>query len=119
MAAGATIVFDNAVTNIGNSYNPRDGIFTCTRTGVYIFHVTFLTKYGSNMIGSLVKNGNRIVTIDANAHLLNSQSVFQSASNLGAVSLVVGDKVWVKAGGSPFHGENLQGDLGTFTGWST
>eukprot|EP00058_Branchiostoma_floridae_P007903 XP_002593391.1 hypothetical protein BRAFLDRAFT_206639 [Branchiostoma floridae] len=31
------VIFDHVYTNIGNNYNPADGIFTCNTAGAYMF----------------------------------------------------------------------------------
>lgn len=45
------IVFDNAVTNIGNAYHPIHGIFTAPVDGVYIFGVTVAGRFSSSSSG--------------------------------------------------------------------
>jgi len=39
-AIGSTIVFDNVHLNIGDAYNPANGVFVAKVAGVYVFHLT-------------------------------------------------------------------------------
>jgi len=39
-AIGSTIVFDNVHLNLGDAYNPANGVFVANVAGVYVFHLT-------------------------------------------------------------------------------
>ena len=47
VAGSGTLVMDHVHTNIGNGYNPVDGIFTVPESGLYDFQATIMT-YPSN-----------------------------------------------------------------------
>ena len=111
--AGSTVIFDDLETNYGDGYDQNTGIFTCPDDGLYIFHVTFLTYFGNNFIGFLVKNGHDVVAIDANAHDMNVPG-YQSASNMAAIPLIRGEMVWVQT--HTEQGEHLLKGFATFVG---
>jgi len=43
-AIGSTIVFDNVHLNLGDAYNPANGVFVAKVAGVYVFHLTVSSK---------------------------------------------------------------------------
>ena len=43
--AGATLVFDSPIANVGNGYNAETGIFTAPVNGVYFFTVVCLLDF--------------------------------------------------------------------------
>ncbi|XP_053403075.1 uncharacterized protein LOC128558225 [Mercenaria mercenaria] len=92
------IVFDHAVTNIGNAYNQHHGTFVAPVGGTYVFSVTLL-QFGENTWGHFVVN--RAVV----AKLLLKDG--QSASQTIVVNLSTGDDVSVQNTGTDrgFHGD--------------
>ena len=88
-----TLVFPKVITNVGNGYNPSDGIFTAPIVGLYVFFVN-VQSYASHEIWvDIVLNGNSKVRGMANTD--NWQN-FETASNLAVLSLQKGDRVWVE-----------------------
>lgn len=51
------VVFDKAVTNVGNAYNPHHGVFTAPVTGLYLFSVTILADQDQDVYARFTKNG--------------------------------------------------------------
>ena len=47
------VIFDKITTNLGQSYNPDNGIFICPFSGVYIFSLTTLSREYHYMGGSI------------------------------------------------------------------
>jgi hypothetical protein len=64
------IIFDNAVTNIGNGYLPHHGTFVAPVSGTYVFSVTLNHWGAADTWGHFVVNG----SIIAKLHLHNGQS---------------------------------------------
>ena len=52
-----TIQFDKVVTNVGNMYNPIDGIFRAPVDGTYVFCWTNTNRDHSYMNTELIQNG--------------------------------------------------------------
>jgi len=78
------IVFDNAVTNVGNAYNRHHGTFLAPTRGVYFFSVTL---YGSQTWGHFMVNNN----------VISKLKVFcYQDSNFVIVELNQGDSVSVQ-----------------------
>ena len=98
--------------NIGNGYNPRNGIFTCPQDGVYVF--TWTVMDGSRQQGcraNIYKNGVR--SLEAYSWE-GSQGYAEDATNTVVYQLSVGDTVFIKTitcdqfDGYPYTG---------FSGW--
>ena len=66
-AAKTTIVFGNIITNIGNGYNPIDGVFTAPCEGVYQFSATILADNSGEVWCGFMKNGKRLASVYARA----------------------------------------------------
>lgn len=45
-----TLMFDVIITNVGNGYNPRSGVFTSPGKGTYVFYVSAL-EYSQQYLG--------------------------------------------------------------------
>ncbi|XP_053395914.1 uncharacterized protein LOC128556039 [Mercenaria mercenaria] len=85
------IVFDHAITNIGNAYNERHGTFIAPVAGTYVFSVT-LTHYKS---GSLSGDANGKVVVNGITIALLYMTEQQS-SQMIIVDLKGGDDVSVE-----------------------
>ncbi|VDI30123.1 Hypothetical predicted protein [Mytilus galloprovincialis] len=111
---GRRLVFDVAKTNQGNGYNSHTGVFSCPKTGIYVFvwvvrlysarHSTEL-MINNSVYGSLyLRNGHTDGTV--------SGTVVAHASK--------GDSVYVRIHstheGSGYINSNTYGKT-TFSGW--
>ena len=105
-----TLVFPKVITNVGNGYNPSDGVFTAPRAGVYVFFVN-VQSYGSQSIYvDIVLNGAtkvRTMAITSN----------DAGPNLAVLSLQTGDRVWVKYYAGQGYYTHSDGPITTFSGF--
>lgn len=67
LAGKATIVFDTAVTNLGNGYNPSNGEFTAPCSGTYLFSATILADNGGEVWSQFILNEEEVADIYARA----------------------------------------------------
>lgn len=83
------IVFDNAVTNIGNGYHPLHGIFTAPVEGTYVFAVT---------VSGISPNGTYYCYLDVNGEAVSKFVIhrYEQSSHLAIVHLKTGNDVSVK-----------------------
>ena len=107
-----TVVFDQAVTNVGNAYNPTNGIFTAPVPGVYVFYLNLMTpshNHGHHTL-AITKNGAVLDVVYAEGQADQDD---QGSSQV-ATHLVTGDQVWVRQN----TGDAIRGDWWTiFTGF--
>ena len=61
------MVFEKAVTNIGNGYNPDDGVFTAPYDGIYQFSATILADINGEVWCSFLQNSKRVASVYARA----------------------------------------------------
>ena len=88
-----TLVFSKVITNVGNGYNPSDGVFTAPRAGVYVFFVNVQGYSTQSIFVDIVLNGATKVRTMVNG---GSYNVYNAGPNLAVLSLQTGDRVWVK-----------------------
>ena len=83
------IVFDNAVTNLGNAYHPFHGIFTAPVDGTYLFAVT---------ISGIPDSNDYFAYLDVNgtAVLYFITHRYEQSSHVAIVHLKDGNDVSVK-----------------------
>ena len=116
LGAGQTVVYDQIVTDVGNDYHNRSGVFTAPVSGVYVFNYAVMMDPGLSEYIELVKNGNHVIWNYGHApgatHLI-------SASRTAVVELMVGDQVWIRTQKSSTHGNGIIHGNGftTFSGW--
>ena len=89
--SSGTLVFPKVITNVGNGYNPSDGVFTAPLAGVYVFFVN-VQGYTQSIVADIVLNGaTKVGTLS-----YNSEGQTQKAGpNLAVLYLQTGDRVWI------------------------
>ena len=88
-----TLVFDEALTNIGSAYNTSNGIFTAPVSGSYAFFLSQMAPNGHNsLLLDITKNG---VVLDEVFAEGRSDSFDQGSSQV-TTHLATGDQVWVR-----------------------
>lgn len=108
-----TLVFSNALTNIGGGYNAVTGVFTAPLGGVYVFICKITER--QNSVGPtiyFVKNG---ANQGSNVGTEGPSNSFRSSSSSIVLELSPGDRVWLKIHGS-YYTKTLDGDQ-LFTGF--
>nr|XP_033794557.1 complement C1q-like protein 4 [Geotrypetes seraphini] len=106
--------FDDVVTNVGNSYEPASGKFTCPLPGMYFFtyHVLMRGGDGTSMWADLMKNAQ----VRASAIAQDADQNYDYASNSVILHLEVGDEIYIKLDGGKVHGGNTN-KYSTFSGF--
>ena len=105
------IPFNTTVTNIGDSYTPKSGVFQAKEAGNYLFYWEISTHTGKYCYTYLSINGKE--TTWAIADGTGNNGGYDSGSGMAAVALEVGDKVWIHA----FSCSYLEGSsYSSFTG---
>ena len=94
-----TLVFPKVITNVGNGYNPIDGVFTAPLAGLYVFFVN-VKGYTETIFAEIALNGApKVMTM---SHNNNGQSR-EAGPNLAVLYLQTGDRVWIQhAAGSGY-----------------
>jgi hypothetical protein len=89
-----TLVFDDALTNVGSAYSTSTGIFTSPVAGTYAF---FLTQMSPNAHGqidlSIVRNGQVLDMVFLEGGRTDSD---EQGSSLVTIHCAQGDQVWVR-----------------------
>nr|XP_022294892.1 complement C1q-like protein 4 [Crassostrea virginica] len=112
--SSGTLIFPNVITNVGNGYNPIDGVFTAPRAGVYVFFVN-VQSYSNNAIYvDIVLNGATKVRAMVDQ---GSQEYNDAGPNLAVLSLQTGDRVWVKHHSGQGYYTDSNGPITTFSGF--
>ena len=109
-----TLVFPAVITNVGNGYNPSDGVFTAPRAGVYVFFVNVQSYGTQNIYVDIVLNG----AIKVRAMVSQGSQEYNDAGpNLAVFSLHTGDRVWVKHYSGKGYYTYSDGLITTFSGF--
>ncbi|XP_059169751.1 complement C1q subcomponent subunit B-like [Physella acuta] len=106
------LVYNKIVTNAGNAYNIKTGVFTCQTAGMYFFQFHCTASKGSKLSVSLVMNKTKVVTL----HSYTNQD-FTMAGNSAVLQLKVGDKVFVQASSAGSVYGTTSDFLNTFSGF--
>ncbi|KAK7099468.1 hypothetical protein V1264_003604 [Littorina saxatilis] len=106
-----TVIFNEAITNVGDAYNTQTGIFTAPVAATFAFFLTLMGVNDSTDIYlDIVKNGVRLDMVFA----LGSSDLYDQGSTLLTTHLRVGDQVWVRQ----YRGNAVRGGPWTvFTGY--
>lgn len=106
-----TLVFDAIISNVGNGYNPRTGVFTAPMNGAYVFYVSCIEYERQDLRLEIVLNN-----VSKVRTLAYSGTDYQTGTNMVVLSLREGDNVWVKHYyGRGYYSKSIP--LTTFTGF--
>ncbi|XP_062610321.1 uncharacterized protein LOC134272096 [Saccostrea cucullata] len=104
-APSETIIFPRVMYEVGGGYNPRTGVFTAPKAGLYLIFSTVVGKDHEIIRTQIRINGSLKASIMA--YVTSSTApVYQSASNLVVQQLQVGDRVWIRV----YQGTNFYSD---------
>ena len=104
----------NFITNLGNGYNPSDGVFTAPRAGVHVFFVNVQGTSTNNIYVDILLNGaTKVRTMVSQG----SQEYNDAGPNLAVVSLQTGDRVWIKHHSGQGYYTHSDGPITTFSGF--
>ncbi|VDI65928.1 Hypothetical predicted protein [Mytilus galloprovincialis] len=92
--SGATLVFDNVVTNTGSGYDASTGQFVAPYEGLYYFSWTILTGTSSYFISDIFHNGNKIASNFSDGTGISTGHI--SASQSVMLQLAAKDRVYIK-----------------------
>ena len=92
-----TVVYNKVLTNVGNAYSPNSGVFTCPKSGVYMFTWNTLTGFTTDTHCEAYIYRNGIRSLLAHAYDGGGSS-YEAASNSAVFSLTTGDTVWIETG---------------------
>jgi hypothetical protein len=98
-----TVVFDVAVTNIGNAYNKHIGVFVAPVTGTYVFSTTLVSRHFASAHAQFAVNGTAITNMYVSGG--NSGSGDDTTSQTIVLQLQQGDDVAI---------QNLDSDKGFY-----
>ncbi|CAC5411204.1 unnamed protein product [Mytilus coruscus] len=96
-----TIKFDSVILNKGGGYSPKTGIFTATKTGLYLISATVMSYFGNVLSVYISKNGVNLMN-------LYGPKIHGGTETANPVlNLEKGDKVSVRSKGSfRVYGDN-------------
>lgn len=112
LARHQSVMFESALTNVGNCYHQSSGIFIPSISGVYVFDVQIVNcYYGYEFVTELVVDG-----ITKALHY-SSDSSFCSSGGGGITTVYVnaGNSVWVRVHSTNGYNEVSWGS--TFSGF--
>ncbi|XP_073705712.1 complement C1q tumor necrosis factor-related protein 3-like isoform X2 [Garra rufa] len=88
-----TLVYKNAITNIGHAYNNNTGIFTAPVKGVYFFNFVVFNPHDISAGVRLLKNGNFVVAATDNPP---KQDTEDTTCNSVSLILEQGDQIYLQ-----------------------
>ncbi|CAM4597407.1 unnamed protein product [Leuciscus chuanchicus] len=89
-ATATSLVYENALTNIGNAYDTNTGIFTAPVKGVYYFNFVLFNHHVMSTGLRMLKNGHHVVSATDNPP---GQDTEDTASNAVCLLLEEGDRI--------------------------
>lgn len=109
------LIFDNAITNVGNAYHPHSGTFIAPRSGLYVFTWT-IRQWGTRYHTTELQVSNNAV----NAIYLNPGNVMDGAvTGTVVVHVNQGDDDFVRTG-LRYNNGDINSDRdgrSSFAGW--
>lgn len=97
-------MFPVVITNLGNGYDPNDGVFTAPTAGTYVFFVNIISYSSKTVSVKIILNGGRKVVSLAQSE---SSNPYNSGSNLAVLTLQKADRVWVSLNyGTGYYGSD-------------
>ena len=112
--SSGTLVFPKVITNVGNGYNPTDGVFTAPLAGVYVFFVNVHGNYNQYIYTDIVLNGApKVMTMSNN----NEGQSYKAGPNLAVLYLQTGDRVWIQHAAGSGYETSSNSPITTFSGF--
>ena len=109
-----TLVFPKVITNVGNGYNPSDGVFTAPLAGVYVFFVNVQGYNTQPIYADIVLNGaTKVKTMSYNGE----GQTYTAGPNLAVLYLQTGDRVWIQHYTGSGYFTHLYCPITTFSGF--
>ena len=106
-----TLIFNKAILNVGNGYNPSTGIFTSPVAGTYVFFVTAVEYNKQALAVDIVQN-----SVSKVRTLAEHTAGYQTGTNMVVLNLQKGESVWVRyVGGKGYYTVNVP--VTCFTGF--
>ena len=107
------VSFPVVITNVGGGYDAATNVFTCPRTGVYLFNVAILSQRNELGVVDIVVNGVQKFSAYADGRA----NTWDHASNGAVLECKQGQKVWVQThSNSEYQSIHTQWNYGTFSG---
>ena len=112
LGSGQTVIYDEVLTNEGNGYDNRTGVFTCPLAGTYMFVVDALSPPATTFHLYLNK------TMVASLHVSSGHksNVYLQISRTVVLTLKKGDHVKVVNNVSSYTGTVFHGGYFGFSG---
>ncbi|KAK3106152.1 hypothetical protein FSP39_013775 [Pinctada imbricata] len=110
-----TLIFDHAVTNVGNHYHPNSGVFIAPTSGLYAFSWSIRIRVGEYHDIDLAVNGK---SVGVTHHWANSDEDHHSGATV-IVQVSQGDDVFLRTSTHSNVGGIWSDSSGqsSFTGW--
>ena len=105
------MVFNAVLSNIGNGYNPKTGVFTAPIDGTYVFYVAAVEYEKQHLrLDILINNVKKVQLIGHHA------ADYQTGTNMVVQYLKKGENVWVAYHqGKGYYSESIP--MTTFSGF--
>ncbi|XP_061165674.1 uncharacterized protein LOC133174585 [Saccostrea echinata] len=100
--AGSTLVFNKLIYSNGGGFDTSTGVFTSPVSGMFVFYVSTVSKYGNDLFLDIVLNGAKKVR--TMSWYPGGTPLIQTGTNAVFVKLQTGDRVWIqKYSGGTYH----------------